>query len=184
MDPWHDIVEKCRKNDQVAQHQLYKMLAPKLLGLSVRYTRSRFEAEDYVQEAFIKIFTHLDAYKGEGSFEGWARRITVNVILKDMQKKNVLKHSMDIEEHWDAGSHSYEISSSIGHQELLAIINKLPEGQKLVFNLFVIEGYEHKEIAEMLGISEGTSKSQLAKAKQKIIETHKHLNSEYVDKIS
>ena len=170
MDQYQEIVEKCRKNDPAAQQKLYKLLASKLLGIAVRYTKSRYEAEDYVQEAFIKIFTHLDSYKGEGSFEGWAKKILVNTILKEKQKNNVLKHSIDIEESWETESHSYDMSSQISHQELLQVINALPEGQKMVFNLFVIEGYEHKEIAEMLNITEGTSKSQLFAAKKRLRE--------------
>ncbi len=173
------IIRGCKKNNPEAQKALYEVLAPKLLSTCIRYTKDRYEAEDYLQEAFIRIYLNIRSFKNKGSFEGWARRVTVNVILKDFQRKNALKHSIDIDEHTYLAESKEKVISKISHKETLDLLDMLPEGKKVVFNLYVIEGYAHKEIAKMLDITESTSKSQLSKAKDMLRELHKQLNAEY-----
>lgn len=174
------IVEQCKQNNPEAQHQLYKMLASKLMGICMRYTKSRALAEDYLQDSFIKIFTNISKFENKGSFEGWAKRVTINTILKGFSKKNVLDKSTDIEELIEQPfENKADVISGMAYQELLSFLQHLPEGKRVIFNLYVIEGYTHKEIAEQLDINEGTSKSQLAKAKEILRELHIKYNRVY-----
>lgn len=129
----------------------------------MRYARSRQEAEDFLQDGFIKVFDNIKKFNYSGSFEGWVRRIMVNSALKNYRKAsfhNEIMPEEEIEMGFDQG-----IVNKISEKELLELISKLPDGYRMVFNLFAIEGYEHKEIAEMMGINEGTSRSQLNKAR-------------------
>lgn len=182
MSDLQNIIKGCKKNRADAQAALYRLLAPKLLATCIRYTKNRYEAEDFLQDAFIRIFLNIRSYKGKGSFEGWVRRVTVNVILKEFQKKSALKNSFDIDETYGMVSAIENTISKIAHGETLELLNCLPEGKKIIFNLYVLEGYSHKEIANMLGITESTSKSQLSKAKDILKELHTKLNTEYDDK--
>lgn len=144
----------------------------------MRYTKNREEAEDCLQESFIKIFTNLRSYKNEGSFEGWAKRITINGLISHLKKQKKFWKSFDID-NFQESNHG-NTSESIGnlfHKDLLFIIDKLPDGKKIIFNLYVVEGYSHKEIADLLGVKEGTSKSQLARAKEMLAQLHKKYNS-------
>ncbi len=134
------------------------------MAVCVRYTRSRAEAEDIFHEAFVKVFQHINTYQG-GSFEGWMRRIFVNMAINSYHKNRKYQDHVDYAAIEDMSGTDDNIISSISSQELLGMINQLPEGYRLVFNLYVIEGFNHREIADMLSIAEGTSKSQLAKAK-------------------
>ncbi len=170
-----ELIKKCLKNEPTAQKELYKLLGGKLFAICLRYTKDRTEAEDWLQESFIKIFTCLESFKFEGSFEGWAKRVTVNLILSDLRKKKNIRFSEELDENdliTDESAHS-----TIGHQELIYFISLLPAGKKLIFNLYVIEGFSHKEIAEKLNITEGTSRGQLAKAREQLMEIHKKHNS-------
>lgn len=173
------IVEQCKQNNPDAQRKLYDILASKLMGICLRYTKSKDSAEDYLQESFIKIYTNISKFENKGSFEGWAKRVTVNTILKGFSKKNVLDKSNDIDGIIEPSSHQVDVISSMAHRELLSFLARLPKGKRIIFNLYVIEGYTHKEIAEQLEISEGTSKSQLAKAKEMLRELHIKYNGEY-----
>lgn len=175
-----ELIKKCVNKEPAAQKLLYTQLAGKLFALCLRYTRDRTEAEDWLQESFIKIFTNLHSFKFEGSFEGWAKRVVVNLILSDMRKKKNVKFSDEID---DKDFYTLaEADSNIGHDELIRFIALLPEGKKLIFNLSVIEGYSHKEIAETLNITEGTSRGQLAKARELLIGIHKKHNAERVSR--
>ncbi len=136
-----------------------------MLYVCLRYTKSKDEAEDVLQEAFIKIFNNLHTFKSEGSLEGWIRRICVNCSLEFLRNKKRMLAFEDIEDSQDYINESNSILGNINTKDLHNLIMKLPDGYRLVFNLFVIEGYGHKEIAGMLGITEGTSKSQLSKAR-------------------
>lgn len=162
---YKSLIQNCNKGDQVSQRKLFEIFAPKMLGVCMRYFTSKQEAEDVLQEGFIKIYTNLNKYNFEGSFEGWVRRIMVNTAL-DTIRKNV-KYRDDIE----IDSVDYKVTSngniieSMVRDELLILIQELPTGYRTVFNLFAIEGYSHKEIAEQLEISENTSKSQFSRAK-------------------
>jgi len=129
------------------------------------------EAQDFLQDAFVKIFSKLAEFKQEGSFEGWARRIAVNVILDDFRKRKLLEYSLEYKENGNQiKDHGVNVVDKLSHEDLLTMISKLPEGKRVVFNLFVVEGYSHREIAEMLGVAEGTSKSQLGRAKEALAE--------------
>lgn len=176
------LLKRCINKEPLAQKELYKLLAGKLFALCLRYTKDRTEAEDWLQESFIKIFTHLNSFKFEGSFEGWAKRVTVNLILSDLKKKKNIRFSDELNEKdvvTDETAHA-----NIGHEELIHFISLLPEGKKLIFNLYVIEGYSHKEIAETLNITEGASRGQLAKAREQLVEIHKKHNKINAQRIS
>ncbi len=123
------------------------------------------EAEDILQDAFIKIFSNLEKYEGKGSFEGWMRRIVVNTALKNYHKSSYQKEKIGLED-YQGGSLNPEVISSLHEEEILNVIAKLPDGYRMVFNLYVIEGFSHKEIAEQLKIQESTSRSQLVKARK------------------
>ncbi len=174
------IIEGCKKNDIHAQTALYKELAALLFGVCLRYIKSKAAAEDCLQEAFIKIFTHIHSYRGDGPFEAWARRITVNEILSQFRRKDVLTESLELENvEQEFSSGNQDVYDDLSHEELLNFILQLPESKRIVFNLYVIEGYSHKEIGEILNINEGTSKSQLFKAKQLLAEIHKKYNPDH-----
>lgn len=169
------IIDKCRKGDRSAQKKLYDYLAPKMFAVCLRYMGDRMPAEDILQDGFITLFSKLDSYSGEGSFEGWARKIFVNTALMSLRKTDALKLSGDLEE---AGNLSSDISTqiqNIGYKEIMKIVMKLPDGYRIVFNMFVVEGFSHKEIAQALNISEVTSRSQLQRARMILQEKIKKL---------
>ncbi|SFU84461.1 RNA polymerase sigma-70 factor, ECF subfamily [Pontibacter akesuensis] len=178
MQTEEEIIAGCKQGKAAAQEKLYTLYSRRMMAVCTRYTKSRFEAEDIFHEAFVKVFKHLDSYNG-GSFEGWVRRIFVNTAINHWHQNRKYEFQTDystVEESTPAGD---DIISSISGQELLLLINQLPEGYKVIFNLYVVEGYNHREISEMLGIAEGTSKSQLAKAKSHLKKTlQKHSISE------
>ena len=159
------LIELCKKKDRNAFNELYKRNSGKLMGVSMRYCNDVLEGEDILQESFIKIFHQLENYKFKGSFEGWLRRIVVNTAINHFNSKKVRVDGAGNSDDFDLPDGNLNIESQLNGKELLEIISQIPEGYNMVFNLNVIEGYTHKEIAEQLGITEGTSKSQLAKAK-------------------
>ena len=136
-----------------------------MFPVCMRYIGDRVQAEDLLQEGFITLFTRLDSYKGEGSFEGWARKIFVTTALMSLRKKDALKMSDDLEAARGIKAETVNQVQNIGYKELMELVMSLPDGFRTVFNLYVIEGYSHKEIGEMLGISEITSRSQLSRAR-------------------
>ena len=136
-----------------------------MFPVCIRYVGDRTVAEDILQDGFITLFTRLDSYKGEGSFEGWARKVFVNTALMSLRKKDALKMSEDLEAAKGFSSETTSQIQSIGYKELMALITELPTGFRTVFNLYAIEGYSHKEIGEMLGITETTSRTQLSRAR-------------------
>ncbi|MCT4623540.1 MAG: RNA polymerase sigma factor [Schleiferiaceae bacterium] len=157
------LITKCKKGDRKSQHELYQKMAKKMMGVSRRYTRSTEEAEEILSNGFIKVFKNIAQFEGKGSFEGWVRKIIVNEAINYIRyKKNLF---VEAEDDWFEPSHE-QLNEQNDAQEILAMIDQLPVGYKTVFNLYAIEGYPHKEISEMLGISEGTSKSQLSKARR------------------
>lgn len=159
------LVEFCIKGDQRAQQKLFEMFAPKMMGVCLRYTKDVERAEDVMQEGFIKVFTKLDKYSGQGSLEGWVRRIMVNTALDQLRKESKFKAniSMDVVDY--KVEFDGQILSSLMEQDLLKLIREMPDGYRTVFNMFAIEGYSHKEIAKKLEVSENTSKSQYSRAK-------------------
>ncbi len=156
------LIIKCKNRERQAQAELYKLFANKLFTVSLKYSRNYTEAEDNLQDSFLTIFNKIGQYNHKGSFEGWLRRITVNTVLQKYRGQGVFNivNEETIEEV------SVEvIEDDISLDYLLGIIQELPDRYRLVFNLYVLDGYSHKEIAEMLQISEGTSKSNLARAR-------------------
>ena len=161
------MIEGCIRKDAAYQKAVFDYYAGKMLGISSRYARNKSDAEDIVQEAFIKIFDKITQFRQEGSFEGWMRKIVVNTALK---KYKLLRYSIEesvheIAENDELNNNDASAYGHLSEKDLLKLINDLPDGYRLIFNLFVIEGYKHEEIAEMLKINAGTSRSQLAKAR-------------------
>lgn len=137
----------------------------KMLAVCLRYTRHRMEAEDILQDAFIKVFDNISKFEFKGSFEGWIRRIVINTALKNYSKKSFKQEQIGLENQPELPLEP-EIYSNLQEEELLRLINQLPDGYRVVFNLYAVEGYSHKEIADLLGIQESTSRSQLVKARK------------------
>lgn len=176
MDPEQELVEKCLANDPFAQELLYRRYASKMYGICLRYVRQREDASDILQEGFIRVFNNLCHYRGEGSFEGWVRRIIVNTAINHYKANTKYSHDLSVDEVSINVKIDNDALSQLSTEELLKVIQQLPDGFRMVFNLFVIEGYDHKEIGQMLGITENTSKSQLHRAKAAL---QKRLLKEY-----
>lgn len=160
-----DWIEEAKGGDPRAQKHIYDQLSGKMYAVCLRYMGDREAARDILQDGFITLFTKLESYSGEGSFEGWARRIFVNTALMSLRKKDALKESEDVDAARNITSGEPGAIEKIGAAELLKMIEALPPGFRTVFNMYVIEGYSHKEIAEALGVSETTSRSQLQRAR-------------------
>ncbi len=160
----HDIREGCLLGNPAMQKMLYDRHAPKMYGICLRYAANSEDARDILQDGFIKVFSNLGKFMGTGSFEGWMRRIFVNTAIEHYRKKNNL---FAISEHQEENIADKEVSAldELEAGDIIKLISELPNGYRTVFNLFAVEGYTHKEIAEMMNISEGTSKSQYARAK-------------------
>lgn len=165
--PEKEMIEGCLRGNPLAQEQLYKRFASKMFGVCMRYSSNRMEAEDTLHEGFMRVYRNLDKFGFKGSFEGWVRRIMVNVALKKYQKeKNLYLKQEDIERVYDIyEEHGYTGIDKLNAGDLAKMVQKLAPGFRMVFNLYAIEGYTHKEIGDMLGISENTSKSQLSRAR-------------------
>jgi RNA polymerase sigma factor (sigma-70 family) len=171
------LIENCKINDTKAQSELYKLFSRKLFSICLKYSRSYAEAEDNLQDAFITIFNKIEQYKNKGSFEGWLKRVTINTVLQQYRNEKVfdivnenLTEEVELEVDEDAISIDY----------LLQIIQELPDRYRLVFNLYVLDDYSHKDISSMLDINIGTSKSNLARARQilkRTIENYKTTKS-------
>jgi RNA polymerase sigma factor (sigma-70 family) len=171
---WTDLelIEACLKDNPTAQRVLYDKYSSKLYGICLRYSKNEEEAQDILQDSFIKIFTKLNTYQFTGSFEGWLKRIATNTSIEYYRKK------MDTEEVDEVVFNPYlsvDSDKSLEVEELLKMIQELPEGYRMIFNMYAIDGFTHSEIAQKLGISEGTSKSQLSRARA-------HLQKKFKDK--
>ena len=164
-NPDTQLVQECLNGSAAAQKRIYESLAPRMFAVCVRYLGSREEAKDVMHEGFITLFSKLDTYKGDGSFEGWARRIFVNASLMQLRKKDVLKKHEDVEEYWNDKGYDPSIIEKIDSQTLMKLVAQMPAGFRTVFNMYVIEGFSHQEIAKELDITEGGSRSQLSRAK-------------------
>ena len=158
-------IDKAKQGDRRAQKAIYDALSGKMFAVCLRYMSDRQSAEDVLQEGFVSLFAKLDTFSGEGSFEGWARKIFVNAALMSLRKNDVLKESTDVDTAWNVSSEAPSAVQQIGYKELTKMIAELPTGFRTVFNMYVVEGYSHAEIAESLGISEATSRSQLLRAR-------------------
>ena len=167
------MIKKAIRHDREAQKEIFDQFSPKMLGVCRQYVKDNHHAEDLMLSGFLKVFTHLQKFKHEGSFEGWIRRIMVNTCLSYLRKKNPIKPTDEEYVYHDYATLSLENTSVNDIQKL---IDGLPDGYKMVFNLFAIEGYKHSEIAEELGITVSTSKSQLFKARKWLQENYIKMN--------
>jgi RNA polymerase sigma-70 factor (ECF subfamily) len=160
------LIKLCAKHDRKAQQELYDKYSGLLLGVCLRYAADRAEAEDILQDSFLKIFFNIKDYTGSGSFTGWLRKVTVNTAITNYHKNLKYRYHVDIEEFvsMETGTTSFE-EDFFNSEELIRVLNELPTGFRMVFNLYAVEGYKHKEIGEMLGIDTNTSKSQYSRAK-------------------
>jgi RNA polymerase sigma-70 factor (ECF subfamily) len=159
-----DLITGCLQGDRRMQEELYRRFSPRMYAVCLRYAGNAEEAEDILQEGFIKIFKKLESFRGEGSFEGWIRRIFVNTAIEHFRRKRYLMPVTEKEENTIEGKYTSALDD-LAEKDIIALIQELSPGYRTVFNMYVIEGYTHKEISDMLGISEGTSKSQLSRAK-------------------
>ncbi|MEO5501241.1 MAG: RNA polymerase sigma factor [Ginsengibacter sp.] len=167
-----DLIKGCIDGDRQMQQLLYNRFSPKMYGVCLRYAGNVEDANDILQEGFIKVFKNLGKFRSEGSFEGWVRRIFINSAIEQYRKKVKLYNVSEVYEN-TVEDKSLSALDILATKDVMSIVNELSPGYKAVFNLHVVEGYSHNEIAKLLGINEGTSKSQLARAKgvlKKIIE--------------
>ncbi|MDX5321200.1 MAG: RNA polymerase sigma factor [Bacteroidota bacterium] len=153
------------KQNRAAQQKLYELYSPKMLGVCYRYASSKEEAEDMLQEGFIRVFQKMDTFRFQGSFEGWLRRIIVNTAINIIRKYQNLKYECDIDSAAYIPAASGDAIASMYTREVIELVRDLPNGYRTVLNLYAIEGYSHKEIADMLGINESSSRSQYTRAK-------------------
>lgn len=156
------LIQDCQKNSIRAQEQLYKLLAPKMFAACLKYSRNRADAEDNLQDGFLLIFQKIGQFQFKGSFEGWAKRVMINNVLQKYRTEGIFE--LVSENIPDVADVEVE-SEGLSMDYLVGIIQELPDRYRMVFNLYVIDGYSHKEIAEMLSITDGTSKSNLARAR-------------------
>lgn len=159
------LIKECVKGNAKAQRFLFDKFAPKMLTVCIRYAKNKSDAEDVLQDAFIKVFNKINEFKNEGSLEGWIRRIMVNTSLDQIRKNIKFSNDTDLE------AVSYKLENNdftfenLVSEDLLKLINSMPNGYRVVFNMFAIEGYSHQEIASTLGVTENTSKSQYLRAR-------------------
>jgi RNA polymerase sigma factor (sigma-70 family) len=159
------ILAGCLKNDPVAQRELYNRYSPKMLSVCYRFAQSREDAEDMLQEGFIKVFTQIQTFQNKGAFEGWIRRIIVHTCINFLKKYKKFSENIDLAYAGYLQVKEETIPSIMQAKQVVECIRLLPIGYKTVLNLYAIEGYNHKEIAEMLDIEESTSRSQYTRAK-------------------
>ena len=164
-----ELIQSCKAQKRNAQKVLYDRYSPVLLGICRRYVRQPEDAEDVLLEVFYKILTNIQQFKGKGSFEGWMKRIAVNESLMFLRKKKNYSISLDVYP-LDLKDKAHSIEEKLIEEDILKLLDKLPTGYRTIFNLYVIEGFKHREIAEQLGISINTSKSQLILAKKRLSE--------------
>jgi RNA polymerase sigma factor (sigma-70 family) len=169
-----NILKGCREGKRIAQKQLYDKYVSLMLAICLRYSKSRDEAEDLLQEGFLKIFQNINTYRKQGSLEGWIKRIMINHALNQYKKNRKIPFAEDVDsinENEILSVHEeIEKNEPVPAETLLAMIQSLPEGYRMVFNLYVFEGYSHREIAEAINFSENTSKTQLMKARRQLQE--------------
>jgi RNA polymerase sigma factor (sigma-70 family) len=164
VDVLENIIKGCKKGNNADRERLYKMFSSVLYGLCLRYAKNVDDAKDIMQEGFIKIFQKIDQYRGAGSFEGWMKRIMINSALEKYRNMYYLNEYDDSLNHKDTLMDENQ-ADKLNEKELLILISQLPSKYRMVFNMYAIEGYSHKEISETLKISEGTSKSNLSRAR-------------------
>jgi RNA polymerase sigma factor (sigma-70 family) len=159
-----DLIRACIAGSRSMQEELYKRFAPKMYAVCMRYANNADDAQDLLQEGFIKVYRNLAKFRAEGSFEGWVRRVFINTSIEHFRRKNTLYSITEKEENVIEDADLTALDN-LAEKDIIALVQELSPGYRTVFNMYVIEGYTHKEIGNILGISEGTSKSQLARAK-------------------
>nr|WP_262920349.1 RNA polymerase sigma factor [Parabacteroides sp. FAFU027] len=160
------LIESCIKGDRKAQKELYDTYARKMMSVCFRYAGEYELAKDLLQEGFIRVFSNLNAYQFIGSFEGWVRKIFVNTSLEYLRRNDLLREALDIDTNISVNVKTENtVIEELSAEDLMKIISELPPGFRTVFNMYAIEGYSHKEIADILGITESTSRSQLTRAR-------------------
>jgi RNA polymerase sigma-70 factor (ECF subfamily) len=169
-----DLIAGCINGDRKMQKELYDRFSAKMFGVCLRYAGNTEEAEDILQEGFIKVFKKIGSYRGEGSFEGWIRRIFVNTAIEQFRRKTYMQPITEREENSVEATY-LSVLDNLAEKDIVKLVQQLSPGYRTVFNMYVVEGYTHRQIAESLGISEGTSKSQLSRAKiilQDLVKKH------------
>lgn len=159
-----DLIQGCIAGEKRMQEELYNRFSPKMFAVCIRYAGNTDDAQDILQDGFVKIFKNLSRFRSEGSFEGWIRRIFVNTAIEHLRRKKFLK-PIDEKEENTIPYKEVTVLDSLGEKDIMNLISQLSPGYRTVFNMYVVEGYTHKEVGDILGISEGTSKSQLARAR-------------------
>lgn len=163
--PESDLIKGCIAGERRMQEELYRRFAPKMYAVCLRYANNADDAQDLLQEGFIKVYRNLHRFRAEGSFEGWIRRVFVNTSIEHFRKKSTKLSMVTDKEENTIEDADITALHKLAEKDIINIIQELSPGYRTVFNLYVVEGYSHKEIGDLLGISEGTSKSQLARAK-------------------
>jgi RNA polymerase sigma-70 factor (ECF subfamily) len=172
-----EVIQGCIKNKRRAQVELYTQYAPMLLAVCMRYVADKTEAEDILQEAFFKILKSMKEYSGKGHFENWMKKIVVNTAITYFHREKKHYYHDEIESVNDAElQFTLSPDKELDEQELYNLLKRMPQGYRIIFNMYAIEGYKHKEIAEKLGIEESTSKSQYLRAKNWLLKEMKKLN--------
>jgi RNA polymerase sigma factor (sigma-70 family) len=169
-----DLIAGCIAGERKMQEELYQRFASKMFGVCLRYAGNHEEGEDILQEGFIKVFKKIASFRGEGSFEGWIRRIFVNTAIEHFRRKTYLQPITEREEDTVKGDY-ISVLDTLAEKDIIKLVQQLSPGYRTVFNMYVVEGYTHKQIGDILGISEGTSKSQLSRAKtllQELVRTY------------
>lgn len=178
-----EIINGCIIGDREAQRRLYNEFSPKMLLVCLRYAKDYHQAEDLLQDGFIKVFKYIANFRREGSFEGWMRRIFVNTCIESF-RRNITLFSIVDEEDKQLDIPDEKVFDSLEVNDLMSLVQSLSHGYRTIFNLYAIEGYSHKEISQMLNISEGTSKSQLARARALLQKRLVALHPSYVARLS
>lgn len=170
-----ELIAACKRQDRTAQRKIYEKYSSRMFAICLRYAKDRELAKDFLQDGFVTVFSKISSYKNDGSFEGWMRRIFINTALMSLRKSDVLKNAEDVDTPKIDVSYSDNILEKIDGQKIFALIREMPVGFRTVFNLSVIDGFSHQEIANQLGISEGASRSQLSRARSWLQERIKKL---------
>ncbi len=177
-----ELIEGCKKHNRSYQERLYQKYSSAMYAVANRYAKMQQEAEDIVQEAFVKVFQNIDSFRQDSTLPYWIKKIVINTALNHQRSKLYMYPMVDVADLKNRGNEANALSD-FSYQELLEIIRELPDGCRVIFNLYAVEGYKHHEIAKMLDISEGTSKSQYARAKSllknKVIQRHSISHEQY-----
>lgn len=170
----NELIVGCQKQDSKIQHLVYQTYAPKVFGICKRYMKDRERAEEMTMNTFLTVFQKINQFKSQGSFEGWILRIAVNCCLMELRKKTNFENEYPLDKLQSTIENN--VLDNLDNNDIEKMLQILPEGSRIIFNLYVMEGYKHSEIAEKLNISEGTSKSQLNYAKEKLKKIVTHFN--------